>query len=94
MGIPGCVIARRKRCGKARCRCARGELHGPYYYHFTRGAGGKARRRYIPKADAPRVRALCARYREQRYSRARALRDIRRFRLALRRLRRHGSDWD
>lgn len=37
------------RCGKARCRCARGELHEGYYYYFTRVCG-KLRKRYVRKS--------------------------------------------
>jgi hypothetical protein len=63
-GIPGCVIAQYRRCGKARCRCARpGEPpHGPYFYHYRRESG-RAHKRYLRRADAPRVVALCARHR-------------------------------
>ncbi len=38
------------RCGKPGCRCARGELHGPYHYLFWREAG-RLRRRYVRAAD-------------------------------------------
>jgi len=24
------------RCGKEKCKCARGKLHGPYWYSYTR----------------------------------------------------------
>ena len=24
------------RCGKEKCKCSRGELHGPYWYSYTR----------------------------------------------------------
>lgn len=30
--LPGTLVERRRRCGKGGCRCARGELHGPYTY--------------------------------------------------------------
>jgi hypothetical protein len=30
--LPGTLVQRRRRCGKEGCRCARGELHGPYTY--------------------------------------------------------------
>lgn len=30
--LPGTLVAQRRRCGKGGCRCARGELHGPYTY--------------------------------------------------------------
>jgi len=38
----------RVKCGKARCRCALGLGHGPYWYHyFVRN--GKKRSRYVGK---------------------------------------------
>jgi hypothetical protein len=79
-GIPGCVIAQYRRCGKARCRCARpGEPpHGPYFYHYWRG-GGKARKRYIARDDAPRVTALCDRRRTRRANARATKRLIRQF---------------
>ena len=36
-----------KRCGKTVCRCARGSLHGPYWYRHFR-EDGKQRKRYVP----------------------------------------------
>lgn len=51
----GAVCAQFVRCGKARCRCARGELHGPYYYRFTReptAKGWRQRKAYIRKSEA------------------------------------------
>jgi hypothetical protein len=38
------------RCGKEGCRCARGELHGPYVYRYWR-EGGKMRSAYVSKAQ-------------------------------------------
>jgi len=40
-----------RKCGKARCRCSRGALHGPYYYRFYR-VDGRLKKSYIRKADA------------------------------------------
>lgn len=40
-----------KKCGKPKCRCRRGELHGPYYFFFYR-VDGRLRKLYIRKADA------------------------------------------
>ncbi len=37
-----------KRCGNPRCRCARGELHGPYWYRRWR-EDGKQRKQYVPR---------------------------------------------
>ena len=71
-GIPGCVVAQHVRCGKPTCRCARGHLHGPYFAHYWR-EDGRARKRYLERHDAPRVAALCTRYRAQHPS-TRALR--------------------
>jgi hypothetical protein len=36
------------RCGKLGCKCAAGELHGPYWYGYRR-EGGKLRSWYIGK---------------------------------------------
>jgi hypothetical protein len=40
------------RCGKEKCKCARGELHGPYWYRFTR-VGGKVKSEYVGKRLPP-----------------------------------------
>lgn len=41
------------RCGKEKCKCARGKLHGPYWYSYTR-VKDKVKSQYIgrnlPKA--------------------------------------------
>lgn len=36
------------RCGKQGCRCARGELHGPYWYAYW-SEGGKTKSEYVGK---------------------------------------------
>lgn len=36
------------RCGKENCKCARGKLHGPYWYSYTR-VKDKVRSQYIGK---------------------------------------------
>ena len=43
------------RCGKPSCRCARGDLHGPYLYRRWR-EGGRQRRRYVKPADVEQIR--------------------------------------
>ena len=53
------------RCGKAGCRCGRGELHGPYHALHWR-EGGRQRRRYVRPADLEAVRAAVARRRAER----------------------------
>ena len=56
--LPGAVCPQWKRCGKARCKCARGTLHGPYYYRFWR-EDGRLRKAYVKRADVAGVRAAC-----------------------------------
>jgi hypothetical protein len=40
-----------RKCGKPTCKCARGELHGPYIVAYYR-EGKRLRKRYLGKADA------------------------------------------
>lgn len=40
-------------CGKGKCKL----LHGPYWYAFWQGKGGRTRKVYIGKALPPEVRA-------------------------------------
>jgi hypothetical protein len=56
--LPGAVCAQMVRCGKPSCKCARGELHGPYYYHFTRQRGVLVKR-YVRASEVVQVRAAC-----------------------------------
>jgi hypothetical protein len=37
------------RCGKEKCKCARGKLHGPYWYSYTR-VKDKVKSQYIGKS--------------------------------------------
>jgi len=69
-GLPGCVITEFKRCGRARCRCARGLLHGPYYYWYGR-IFGTTWKHYLKREGAPRIIALCQLRRERRMTRQR-----------------------
>jgi hypothetical protein len=39
------------RCGRARCQCASGKLHGPYFATFRRESG-RLVKRYVRLADA------------------------------------------
>jgi hypothetical protein len=36
------------RCGKEKCKCAQGQLHGPYWYAYW-SEGGKTKTQYIGK---------------------------------------------
>lgn len=63
-GLPGTVCARLVRCGRHNCRCAAGELHGPYHYRYWREAG-RLRCQYVPKMDVASVSAACQRRRQE-----------------------------
>lgn len=56
--LPGTVHTQFVRCGKSNCKCSRGALHGPYFYHFVR-IGGCLRKRYLKASEAERVQAAC-----------------------------------
>ncbi len=54
--IAGSVVEQGRRCGKERCRCATGELHGPYTYVVLPRVGGRTRTVYVPAGAAEAVR--------------------------------------
>jgi hypothetical protein len=58
--LRGALQRQMRRCGKAGCRCAEGELHGPYIYVSVR-TGHRSRLLYVPteavEAVARRVEA-------------------------------------
>lgn len=52
--LRGSLQSQSRRCGKESCRCAEGELHGPYVYLSVR-AGARSRLLYIPAEAAQEV---------------------------------------
>jgi hypothetical protein len=50
--LRGAPLVQGRRCGKPGCRCARGELHGPYNYLSLGRERGRARLVYVPAALA------------------------------------------
>jgi hypothetical protein len=56
--LPGSIVERRMRCGKANCRCRadRPELHGPYLQWTRRGADGSTVTRYLSAEQLERYR--------------------------------------
>lgn len=62
--LPGVVCAQYIRCGKPNCRCARGELHGPFYYRLGRDHSGRQHKEYVRKANLEAVRNACEGRRE------------------------------
>jgi hypothetical protein len=53
--LEGSLVSQMRRCGKEGCRCARGELHGPYVY-LSISRGVDRRLLYVPAAMAEVVR--------------------------------------
>lgn len=45
--LEGSVVSQMRRCGKERCRCTQGELHGPYVY-LSISRGAERRMVYVP----------------------------------------------
>src|SRR5258708_33844260 len=45
--LAGSLVEQTRRCGKAGCRCADGEPHGPYAY-FAPRTRGRGRLSYVP----------------------------------------------
>ncbi len=54
--IAGSVVEQGRRCGKEGCRCASGELHGPYTYVVLPRIEGRTRTVYVPASAADTVR--------------------------------------
>lgn len=63
--LPGTVCRQMIRCGKPNCKCARGQLHGAYYYHFVR-VNGKLTKRYLKKHEVEPTRVACLARREEK----------------------------
>lgn len=54
--ISGSVVDQGRRCGKEGCRCASGELHGPYTYVVLPRVRGRTPTVYVPSSAAEAVR--------------------------------------
>ena len=68
--IAGSVYFVYKRCGKKTCRCARGELHGPFM-SLSIPEAGKRTLRHVRQGDEEWAASHAARYREYQKSLAR-----------------------
>ena len=60
--MKGSVHAQWVKCGKPGCKCARGELHGPYFYLFWR-ENGRLRKKYVRRSDLLQALSATAAYR-------------------------------
>ncbi len=63
--LPGTVLPQMVRCGRDGCRCAQGELHGPYFYRFFRERG-RLKKRYVKQADMKAISDACIARRVQK----------------------------
>ncbi|WP_155341403.1 DUF6788 family protein [Acrocarpospora corrugata] len=61
--LAGSLVEQTRRCGKAGCRCADGEGHGPYSY-FSPKVAGRGRMKYVPAVLVEVVRRYLGRHEE------------------------------
>ena len=73
--VRGGVYRLRRKCGKAGCRCTRGELHVSWV--FLAREKGVQRMRALPKGEAVRWRERAQHYRRYRQARRELLRQCR-----------------
>ena len=62
--VRGSLLSRRRVCGKAGCKCTRGELHESLYLVVTEK--GRTRQLYVPKDFEPLVRRWVEDYHQAR----------------------------
>ena len=55
--LRGSLVEQGRRCGKAGCRCARGELHGPYLYLAVGRGPALSRMVYVASSLEEKVRS-------------------------------------
>ena len=58
--IRGSLLLRRRVCGKANCRCLKGQKHQSLYLAISQA--GRTRQLFVPKAYEPAVRQWVADY--------------------------------
>jgi len=61
--IDGSIYTVYKKCGNKNCRCARGELHGPFNY-LSKKVGGKTKLTFVRRADEDDVGKRATNYRK------------------------------
>jgi hypothetical protein len=52
--VSGSLYSTYKKCGNKKCRCARGELHGPFYY-LSKKVDGKTSLAFVKKKDKAEI---------------------------------------
>ena len=61
--VSGSIYSTYKKCGNKRCRCAKGELHGPFNY-ISKRVDGKTILTFVRKADENKITKEAENYRE------------------------------
>lgn len=61
--LQGYVRSERVKCGKSNCRCAKGKLHGEYFYRYE-WQNGRRVKSYVKREDIDDVIAACSAWRE------------------------------
>ena len=61
--VSGSLYSTYKKCGNKRCRCAKGELHGPFNY-LSKRVDGKTILTFVRKADENKITKEAENYRE------------------------------
>jgi len=56
------VYERQTKCGKPTCKCAKGELHGPFLWIYQKKTGRKAVSTTVAKDKAREAKELAGRY--------------------------------
>lgn len=60
--LASCLIWRKVLCGNPKCKCHKGELHGPYPY-LSENIKGKTRLSYVKKRDLEKIQKKTEEYR-------------------------------
>ncbi|MBZ5514511.1 MAG: hypothetical protein LAN62_06660 [Acidobacteriia bacterium] len=71
--LAGSLVKQYVICGKPRCRCERGEKHGPLYYLYWKEQG-RSRSLYVPRAKVAELRRQIQNYRHLQKELARLVR--------------------
>ena len=73
--LPGAICRQMIRCGRSNCKCAKGQLHGPYYYRFFY-IGGRQYKKYVKKGELSATFAACLAYKRDRQQTRELIREI------------------
>lgn len=61
--VAGSIYSIYKKCGNKRCRCAKGELHGPFSY-LSRKEDGLTKLTFVRRADEDKIEEQAQNYRK------------------------------